>query len=58
MNGAWKINFKRRFFQGKSKRPRLTDSQSPPVNGILQEREQVRSQTSEQEENSIRETDN
>jgi hypothetical protein len=58
MNGAWKINFKRRFFQGKSKRLKLPDSQSPPVNDTLQEREKVRSQTSEQEENSTRETDN
>lgn len=41
INGAWKIN-QLRWFRGKSEPPRLPDSQSPPVNDILQEAEEVR----------------
>ncbi len=46
INGAWKIN-QLRWFRRKSEPPRLPDSQSPPVNDMLQEAEEVR-QTSEQ----------
>ncbi|MCY7381338.1 MAG: hypothetical protein LH628_01890 [Microcoleus sp. CAN_BIN18] len=41
INGAWKIN-KLGWFRGKSEPPRLPDSQSPPVNDILQEAEEER----------------
>ncbi|MEG4285253.1 hypothetical protein QUB68_19170 [Microcoleus sp. A006_D1] len=49
INGAWKIKGNFRWFRGKSERPRLPDSQSPPVNDILQEAADVLEQHSEQE---------
>jgi len=42
INGAWKIN-KYRWFRRKSEPPRLSDTQSPPVNDMLQEAAEVRS---------------
>jgi hypothetical protein len=42
INGAWKIN-KYRWFRRKSEPRRLPDSQSPPVNDMLQEAAEVRS---------------
>jgi len=47
INGAWKIN-KLGWFRGKSERPRLPDSQSPPVNDTLQEAAEVRSATEQE----------
>ncbi|TAF37702.1 MAG: hypothetical protein EAZ69_06395 [Oscillatoriales cyanobacterium] len=41
INGAWKIN-QYRWFRRKSETPRLPDSQSPPVNDMLQEAAEVR----------------
>ncbi|MGL5064166.1 MAG: hypothetical protein ACRC62_29620 [Microcoleus sp.] len=42
-NGKWKIKGKFKLFQGKFDRPQLPDSQSQPVNPILQAGEEVRS---------------
>jgi hypothetical protein len=36
INGAWKINAKSRWFQRPGDRPRLTSSQTPPVNNLQQ----------------------
>jgi len=47
INGAWKIN-KYRWFGRKSEPPRLPDSQSPPVNDMLQEAAEVRSPTEQE----------
>ncbi len=47
INGAWKIN-KYRWFRRKSEPPRLPDSQSPPVNDMLQEAAEVRSPTEQE----------
>lgn len=47
INGAWKIN-KYRWFRRKSEPPRLPDSQSPPVNDMLQEATEVRSPTEQE----------
>jgi len=47
INGAWKIN-QYRWFRRKSEPPRLPDSQSPPVNDMLQEAAEVRSPTEQE----------
>jgi len=47
INGAWKIN-KYRWFRRKSEPRRLPDSQSPPVNDMLQEAAEVRSPTEQE----------
>ena len=47
INGAWKIN-QYRWFRRKSEPRRLSDSQSPPVNDMLQESAEVRSPTEQE----------
>ena len=47
INGAWKIN-QYRWFRRKSEPRRLPDSQSPPVNDMLQEAAEVRSPTEQE----------
>ena len=47
INGAWKIN-QYRWFRRKSEPPRFSDSQSPPVNDMLQEAAEVRSPTEQE----------